>query len=236
MRLLFTKFSLVFFFFLLSFSNSPIAKVSSVNKDLATKDKTKETTNPIKPRSEVGGKNDRPKKDETFPSPIKKKAKVLQIPPTILNEEVRTTSLTPSTILSKRIQPIQTNFNKIVGPDPFRFSITSNKDSIAIGEEIELTITVDWVDYGVNNGVRFLPEWYKYNLRVVTPKGFLQTGGDYTDFCTKPVDANNPQAVFTIKGLFEYAPDETKFTVLRGFEGADERSEFIWKEEKKIQF
>ena len=130
-------------------------------------------------------------------------------------------------LLGKGIQPISTNFNNNVGPDPFRFTITSNKDSVAIGQEIELTIQVDWVDYGVNNGVRFLPEWYEYTLKVVTPKGFTQTGGDYTDFCSKPVDANNPQAVFTIKGKFEYTPDEAKFTILRGFEGADEKSEFI---------
>ena len=215
--------------------------MSSVDRDLTTKDKTKEITNPTKPRNEVGGKNDRPKKDETFPSPTKKKAKVLQIPPTILNEDIKTSSFTPLAILSKGLQPIKTNFNKetnynkIVGPDPFRFIITSNKDSVAVGEEIELTIAVDWVDFGINNGVRFLPEWYKYTLRVVTPKGFTQTGGDYTDFCTKPVDANNPQAVFTIKGKFEYQPEEAKFTVLRGFEGADERSDFIWKENFEVR-
>jgi Ig-like domain CHU_C associated len=208
--------------------------VSDVDKELTTKDKTKETTNPIKPRSEIGGKNDRPKKDETSPVNPKTKRKVLPIPANALTEDVKTPSFTPLSIIGKNIQPISTNFSKNVGPDPFRFTISSNKDSVAVGEEIELKVTVDWVNYGVNNGVSFLPEWYKYTLRVVTPKGFTQTGGDYTDFCTKPVDANNRQAVFTIKGQFEYKSDDTFFLVLRGFEGSNAESQFIEKTRKNV--
>ncbi len=236
MRPLYTKFSLVFLFFFMLHANTPRAMVYLFDTELKpNKDKSKETSNPTKPRAEVGGKTDRPKKDETLPTPNKVKRKVLPISPLVLTEDVKMPSFTPLSLTGKGIQTITTNFNKNVGPDPFRFTISSNKDSVAVGEEIELTVTVDWVDYGVNNGVRFLPEWYKYVLRVVTPKGFLQTGGDYTDFCTKPVDANNPQAVFTIKGKFEYAHDEAKFMVLRGFEGSNVESEFIWKGEKSVK-
>jgi Ig-like domain CHU_C associated len=235
MRPLYTKFSLVFLFFFMLHANTPRAMVSSFDTELKpNKDKSKEVSNPIKPRTEVGGKTDRPKKDETLPTPTKAKRKVLPISPLVLTEDVKTPSFTPLSLTGKGIQPISSNFNKNVGPDPFRFTISSNKDSVAVGEEIELTVTVDWVDYGVNNGVRFLPEWYKYVLRVVTPKGFVQTGGDYTDFCTKPVDVNNPQAVFTIKGKFEYKSNEPDFLVLRGFEGSNAESQFIEKTVKRI--
>ena len=234
MRPLYLKFSFVFLYFLLSLSNSPIAMASSVNGDLTKKEKTKETTNPIKPRTEVGSKDERTKRDGTLPSPTKKKSKILPIIPTSLNEDVRIPTFTPLTLLSKSLQLIQTNFSKIVGPDPFRFTIASNKDSVAIGEEFELTVRVNWVDYGVNNGIKFLPEWYNYVLKVAMPKGFIQTGGDYIDYCTKPVDANNQEAIFTIKGKFEFKPEEAIFKVLRGFEGANVQSGFIWKGEKRI--
>ncbi len=131
-------------------------------------------------------------------------------------------------------KPLNTQLGHLVGPDPFMFTIVASKESVAIGEEFELTVQVSWVDFGINNGVRFLPEWYKYTLKVVMPEGFVQTGGNYEDYCTALVNAENPTATFTIKGHFEFEPKEPTFKVLRGFEGANEKSEFIWKGEKRI--
>lgn len=129
---------------------------------------------------------------------------------------------------------INTPFSHLLGPDSFMFTITSSKENVNIGEDFELSVRVSWLDFGINNGVRFLPEWYKYTLKVVIPDGFIQTGGNYEDYCTTPVNAENPTATFTIKGHFEFEPKEPTFKVLRGFEGANEKSEFIWKGEKSI--
>ena len=230
MRPLYTKFSLLFLVFITLHLNTPRAMswvdVASV-KEIT---KTNETKPSIKPRTETGGRNNRP---------VPTKAKRAVLPITTTNkpdQEFRnfTANIEPLTPKGVKLLNTKPAPEESVGPDPFRFTLTADKDSIAIGEEIELTVAVDWVDYGVNNGVRFLPEWYKYTLKVVLPKGFTQTGGDYTDYCTKPVDANNPQAIFTIKGKLEYAPEEPKFIILRGFEGAYDKSEFIWKGERAI--
>lgn len=137
------------------------------------------------------------------------------------------------------VKPFQTRLGKSssyknMGADPFIFTIITAKDYAGVGEEVELTIKVSWADFGTNNGVRFLPEWYNYTLKVVMPQGFSQTGGDYTDYCTKLVDANNPTATFTLRGQFEANTDNAVFTVLRGFEGANSGSEFIYKTEKKL--
>ncbi|MBB6005505.1 hypothetical protein [Arcicella rosea] len=142
----------------------------------------------------------------------------------------------PSLLAPKPLNLGSTNtqFSHLLGPDPFMFTITSSKESVNIGEEFELSVRVSWLDFGINNGVRFLPEWYKYTLKVVMPDGFVQTGGNYEDYCTTPVNAENPTATFTIKGHFEFKPQEPTFKVLRGFEGANEKSEFIWKGEKRI--
>jgi hypothetical protein len=205
------------------------------------KDRNKVENIPTKDKKEIGGKNDRPRKEDIPVNPVKPKKKNTVALPVVTSsdkEEIKTIPASLAQLPMKGIQLLPSNLSnqKNLGPDPFRFTVTSSKDSIAVGEEIELTVTVDWVDYGVNNGVRFLPEWYKYALKVVMPKGFLQTGGDYTDYCTKPVDANNPQAIFTIKGKFEYASGDAKFLVLRGFEGSNEDSEFIWKGERNVFF
>jgi Ig-like domain CHU_C associated len=135
---------------------------------------------------------------------------------------------------NKSVIPLTSSEKPLLGPDLFLFSISSEKKEVRVGEEFELSVKVDWADFGVNNGVSFLPEWYKYTLKVVFPEGFKQTGGDYEDFCTKLVDANNTQATFTIKGKFEQIPKDNTFKILRGFEGANEKSEFIWKNDFRV--
>jgi Ig-like domain CHU_C associated len=140
------------------------------------------------------------------------------------------------TFLKNKYVVTQTHLDKpLIGPDLFLFSMSSEKKEVRIGEEFELIVKVDWADFGVNNGVRFLPEWYKYTLKVVFPEGFKQTGGDYEDYFSKLVDATNTQAIFIIKGKFEFIPKDNTFKILRGFEGANEKSEFIWKNDLKIR-
>jgi hypothetical protein len=230
MRNIYPKFSLAWIFVvILSISSFGTGSDKPLSKD-------KETDKPLRP--------DRPRKVETLPNAPKAKRKALSMmsvapvsPITQGEEEVRPFTESIEPLKSKGIKPIPTkNNDKALAPDPFMFTITTDKDSVNLNEEFEVSVKVNWVDYGVNNGVRFLPEWYKYTLKVVMPKGFIQTGGDYTDYCTKPVDANNQEATFTIKGKFEYKPEEAKFTVLRGFEGAGDLSSFIWKGEKVINF
>ena len=223
MRNIYPKFSLAWIFVLiLSLSSFGIGSDKPLNKD-------KENDKPVR--------NDRPRKVETLLNAPKTKRKVLNVIallPSKGEEETRALPALIEPLTAKGVKLIPTNPNKTLGPDPFMFTISSDKDSVGIGEEFELTVRVNWVDYGVNNGIKFLPEWYKYVLKVAMPKGFIKTGGDYTDYCTKPVDANNQEAIFTIKGKFEYTPEETIFKVLRGFEGAGNESAFILKGEKRV--
>ena len=237
MRYFYLKFSLVILFsYLLGINILDAKSFSRGLLDNIAKDKVKDKTNPIKPRNEKGGKNDGSKKDDALPVASKNRRKSSLLSENFKKENLREKIEVLSISNKKGIQPLLTTFasKPVLGPDPFRFSIFSSKDSVKIGEEFELTVTVDWVDFGVNNGVKFLPEWYKYVLKVVMPKGFVQTGGDYVDYCAKTVDAQNPQAVFIIKGAFDYLSEDSNFKVLRGFEGANSESEFIFKELKEI--
>ena len=225
------------------FAGTSLGTASSfvMGVDAPVKEKNKVETLAPKDKKEVGGRNDRPKKEDIPVNPSKSKRKnvamTLPAVSAVKQDEVKELAMDLPLLANKAVQLLPTNLStqKALGPDPFAFTTTTDKDSVSVGEEFELTVNVNWVDYGVNTGVRFLPEWYKYVLKVVMPKGFLQTGGDYTDYCTKPVDANNPQATFTIKGKFEYAPEVAMFTILRGFEGAGDLSGFVWKGERKVK-
>ena len=240
MRNIYPKFSLAWIFVL-------ILQLSSFAVDSnkpSSKDKVadKPVRNDRNDRNDKNDKNDKARKLEGLPNPVpaiklpkRKIAPVTETSPVVTkSEDIRSLPVALATLPTKGVKPIPTIFNKPIGPDPFAFTISSNKDSVGVGEEFELTVRVDWVDFGINNGVKFLPEWYKYALKVTMPKGFVQTGGDYTDYCTKPVDAQNPQATFTIKGRFEFKPEETVFKVLRGFEGAGDESTFVFKGEKSV--
>jgi hypothetical protein len=130
----------------------------------------------------------------------------------------------------KKIKTSVSSLERNNAPDAFIFTVNASKDTVSIGETVEIKIRVSWVDYA-GTAVHFLPEWYKYALKVVMPKGFIQTGGDYEDYCTKPVNELHPEAVFTIKGHFEYKSESTSFRILRGFEGANANSEFIFKQD-----
>jgi hypothetical protein len=160
MRNFYCQFS-AFFLCLLTLTQFGYAKSLYSDVGNPLKDRNKVENIPAKDKKEIGGRNDRPKKEDVPVNPSKpKKKNILVILPLLSpskTEEVKNTTTSLAMLPMKGIQPIITNLSnqKMVGPDPFRFTITSNKDSIAVGEEIELTVTVDWVDFGENNGVRF---------------------------------------------------------------------------------
>lgn len=105
------------------------------------------------------------------------------------------------------------------GFDPVRFTLSSNKDSVSIGEEIEIKITADYLD--VSPSLMFQFEGSNaFTLKMLLPEGFIQTGGTYYDYIQGKVDKTNPKQEFTIKGIFEAQSKEPCFYLLRSFAGA----------------
>jgi hypothetical protein len=182
-------------------------------------------SNPVRLPKEKGGEKPTPTKRVILAQAYKSRPKLLGIKPLLSKKDY---VLLPTTFSNNKL------INKNIGPDLFMFTATANKDSVAVGEEFELTVRVEWVDFGHGSAITFLPQWYKYALKVVMPDGFIQTGGNYVDLCSEPVNADNSRATFTIKGKFEHTPSKPVFTILRGFEGSNEKSEFIYKGEALI--
>ena len=120
-----------------------------------------------------------------------------------------------------------------VGFDPVRFSLRANKDSVAIGEEFELTITAEYLD--VNPSLMFQFEGSnEYTLKMLLPEGFRQTGGTYYDYIQGKVTKENPKQEFTIKGVFESESDLGEFRLLRGAKGFNQNSSFYIVANKNI--
>ncbi len=122
---------------------------------------------------------------------------------------------------------------EIFGFDPVRFTVTSNKDSVKIGKEVELTITAEYLD--VNGMLMFQFEGANsFTLKMLTPKGFIVTGGTYTDFIQGQVDRNTPLKKYTIKGFFESESIDC-FQLLRAGRNADQNSFYVKKVDKCVK-
>ncbi|WP_337045157.1 LamG-like jellyroll fold domain-containing protein [Emticicia sp. 17c] len=114
------------------------------------------------------------------------------------------------------------------GFDPVRFRIQADKDSIVLGEDIEITITAEYLD--VSPQLIFTFEGSnEYTLKMLMPKGFIVTGGTYYDFIQGKVSKDKPKQEFTIKGKFEYYTKDTLFTLLRSHKDAGLNDYFIKK-------
>lgn len=106
--------------------------------------------------------------------------------------------------------------------DPVRFFITASKDSISIGEEVELTITAQFLDIHPMLMFQFDGS-NEFTLKLLIPDGFVVTGGTYYDYIQGKVDRNNPTQRFTVKGFFE-GEDDLCFNLIRGARNAGAES------------
>lgn len=99
--------------------------------------------------------------------------------------------------------------------DPVKFTLTPNKKTAMLGEEIELTLTAELLD--ISPRLLFtLEELRNYSIKVILPQDFIQTGGTYLNFATGTLDPANPKHTYTIKGRYLDKPAiDDCFKVLR---------------------
>ncbi|MCA0364034.1 MAG: hypothetical protein LCH67_08320 [Bacteroidetes bacterium] len=110
--------------------------------------------------------------------------------------------------------------------DPVKFTITSNKDTVAVGEEFEITITAEYLP--IDPSLMFQFEGSnEFTLKLITPKGFVRTGGDYHDFIDGKVEKNSKVISIKISGFLEFKEDNDCFTLLRSHKGADKNDLFV---------
>jgi hypothetical protein len=111
--------------------------------------------------------------------------------------------------------------------DPINFRMYSNTKVFEVNKEIEITIEAELINISPNLIFTF-EEMYGFSLKVLLPKGFIVTGGDYFDLISNRVSNVNPRFSYIIKGFFE---SETKecFRLLRSGYNANSNSLFVEK-------
>ncbi|RIV20462.1 hypothetical protein DYU11_20665 [Fibrisoma montanum] len=113
--------------------------------------------------------------------------------------------------------------------DPIRFSLTVNKPTVRLGEEVELTITAELLNVSPNL-MFFFPGSNAFSLKLLLPPGFQQTGGTYVDYVgdelTYPA---KPTVTYRLKGHFTSVTAGSGFRLLRSQRQAGDQSQFVEK-------
>ncbi|UTA66949.1 toxin C-terminal domain-containing protein [Emticicia sp. 21SJ11W-3] len=159
---------------------------------------------------------------------------------TLATDSSGTFSNNESTIVSERdsvakapaFATIHSTDEKANGNDPIVFRLKASKDSIAIGEELELTITAELLPVSPQQLYTF-EELKDYTIKVVLPNGFVQTGGDYYDYLRAQLNANTRKRVYTLRGYFTSLPidNTTGFTLIRTNGDFNDKNTFVKKAE-----
>ncbi|WP_176885064.1 right-handed parallel beta-helix repeat-containing protein [Dyadobacter soli] len=83
----------------------------------------------------------------------------------------------------------------------------------------------------VNESIMFVfKESYAFRIKIVLPDGFVQTGGNYSDFVGTTLTASNPSVIYQLKGKFTSQVPSGKFILLRGSDKANNSSQLVYVE------
>lgn len=99
--------------------------------------------------------------------------------------------------------------------DPIKFTIVSDKSILKDKQEFQITIKASYLSIP-NNSVFILDGAYDFKLKLITPIGFIKTGGDFKDYIGASLSASNPSVEYTLTGYFEGGSSECTFQLLRG--------------------
>ncbi|MBO0935102.1 BACON domain-containing protein [Fibrella sp. HMF5335] len=136
----------------------------------------------------------------------------------------RPTSQLVKSKLDAQAKPLTTAAN-----DPIRFTIASNKSTVAVNEPLELTIRAELLDIS-SSLMFFTDDAAAFRLKVLTPAGFVTTGGSFADLAGEKLSLRGKStATYTLQGFFERTSVSMCFRVLRGGGQADNNSLFVEK-------
>ncbi|QHV98238.1 DUF6973 domain-containing protein [Spirosoma endbachense] len=117
---------------------------------------------------------------------------------------------------------------KTFDSDPIRFSLTVNKRHVKPGEVVDVEITAHYLAI-LSSQLFVLPGANAFRLKLLLPDGFVQTGGDYTDYIGTELSSANPTITYKLKGYFARASSRVEFRLLRGSAQANESTLFVEK-------
>lgn len=97
--------------------------------------------------------------------------------------------------------------------DPVRFTMETSASIASIGEEIEITVKAECLDFP-SNTVFVFKDYYDFQLKVMVPDGFKQTGGTFSQNMEVALSPRNRQVCYILKGKFIEPSNTTEFLLL----------------------
>lgn len=110
--------------------------------------------------------------------------------------------------------------------DPIRFSISTSASQVSLNEEFEVKISAKYLNIPAN--VAFVFEGSNsFRLKLIVPDGFIQTGGDFTNFVGTELNSSKPAVTYTLRGKFTSSSASGIFQLLRSHNNSDNKSTFV---------
>jgi hypothetical protein len=113
--------------------------------------------------------------------------------------------------------------------DCIRYDFIMDNKTITTGVETEIKVRLEYYS-GLNMSWRN-EDCQKLSIKVVFPKGFVQTGGTYYDFINVNFEDNERIKELSIKGIFYTPQEKATFLLLKGPIGSNWETIFIKKKE-----
>ncbi|WP_461081927.1 PA14 domain-containing protein [Spirosoma flavus] len=110
--------------------------------------------------------------------------------------------------------------------DPIRFTLKADKQQVAVGEPLTITIVAYYLNISPNL-LFTMAGSNAFRLKVLLPVGFVQTSGDYVDYVSADLSAAKPTVTYTLKGYFTKVGSKNEFRLLRSHALADASSLFV---------
>lgn len=110
--------------------------------------------------------------------------------------------------------------------DPIRYSMQTNTSLIGLGEEMEIEIKAERVNYP-SKTVFIFKEDYSVQLKVIVPDGFIQTGGTYVPNTSITFSSSTNEVEYTLKGKFVEHTGQNQFMLLKRNQNAKEQGVYV---------
>jgi hypothetical protein len=110
--------------------------------------------------------------------------------------------------------------------DPIKFTLETDAGRVDLGDEFVIVVKARLIAIRTNTAFVFRDD-YAFRIKVVFPEGFVQTGGNYSDYTGDVLSSSNPVKTYTIKGKFTMEAKAGQFQLLRGGANTSQQDKFV---------
>jgi hypothetical protein len=110
--------------------------------------------------------------------------------------------------------------------DPVRYTMRTTSSIVSLGEEIEIIIKAECLDFP-SNTVFVFEDSYHLQLKIIIPDGFKQTGGTFSQNMEINLSPGNRQVTYSLKGKFVDPSNATEFLLLKKNQNTGQQTPYV---------